>query len=101
MYCLFGTKWCKLHLGPLWSIEPTMQQTEDATNPRTSQSRQINDVSCLPHDVKVCGSYNLYKHDRLYDIRPMHINIPGLHERTLRRDISSSVFTTGAGIQVS
>ena len=46
-----------------------MQQTEDATNPRTSRSRQINDVSSLPHDViKVCGSY---KHDKLYDITPM------------------------------
>ena len=25
MYCLFGTKWSKLHHGPMWSVVPTGQ----------------------------------------------------------------------------
>jgi len=25
MYCLFGTKWSKIHTGPLWSVEAVTQ----------------------------------------------------------------------------
>ena len=34
-------------------------------------------------------------------ISKARVNIPGIHKRTLRRDIASGSFTTGAGVQVS
>ena len=41
MYSLFGTKWCKLHLGPLWNVDSVVQ---DTTALSCSQSRNIDQV---------------------------------------------------------
>ena len=57
-----------------------------------SKSRLISEASCLlnPFDLVLTIS-----------IPQARVNIPGVHEWILRRDIASGSFTTGAGIQVS
>lgn len=50
MFNLFGTKWLKLHCGPMWAFQPVMQQSGDAVDP---QQRPVN----------VCITcYNNYMH---------------------------------------
>ena len=41
MYNLFGTKWLKLHCGPMWAFEPVMQQTGESTD-SSSQQRPVH-----------------------------------------------------------
>ena len=50
MYNLFGTKWLKLHCGPMWAFEPVMQTTtaKDLDSTTTdSQQRPVN--VCMQH----------------------------------------------------
>ena len=94
MYSLFGTKWCKLHLGPLWSFEPIMQEAGGDTDKRSTKSRKIDDVSSVITKIYIQSVITVIKLDQA------RVNIPGIHERSIRRDISSSMFTTGASIQV-
>lgn len=39
MYNLFGSKWLKLHCGPMWAFEPVMQQTGYSID---SRQRPVN-----------------------------------------------------------
>lgn len=94
MYILFGTKWAKIFNGPMWSYAPIMQ-TETSTS--DSSAKPMN-------PVKVYIIWLSYLHNHLLRVitflMKALVNIPGLSERTIRRDIAASNVSTGAEIQV-
>lgn len=83
MYAQFGQKWAKLHHGPLWSV---------------AASDQLDDVT-VGRNMKVVYTckLNLTFERRIYRLK---VNIPGLSERTLRRDFEKTGITLNAKIQV-
>ncbi|XP_065893244.1 uncharacterized protein [Dysidea avara] len=70
MYVLFGTKWFKIFSGPLWSHG---------------------------HSEKVTAAHKNGTHS---DPTEAFLNVPALSDRTIRRDIAASDFTTGPDIQM-
>lgn len=105
MYILFGTKWAKLFCGPMWSYVPIMQ-VADARQPVPS-TNPMNPVNVR---------YTVYAYDFVFGSRLQAcnciegililsnmkalVNVPGLSERTLRRQIERSNFSAGPEIQV-
>jgi len=86
MYVLFGTKWCKIFSGPLWSFCPISQSSQsDLSNSTLDPIKVSNIFFCV--DV-----YFLY-------VQAL-VNVPSLSERTIRRDIAGGKFTVGSEIQV-
>lgn len=85
MYVLFGTKFSKIFGGPMWSKDPTSQGSSNTTT---------------AHDPLLVYSVFIFVCDLpfFYQAR---VNIPAVGERTMRRDIATSQFTTGSEIQVA
>ena len=84
MYNLFGTKWCNIFAGPLWSYAPVAQANEHQT------TMKMPSKVCVS---KLC-SFNVYM------IFKALVNVPALSERTIRRGVAASDFTLGTNIQV-
>ena len=92
MYVLFGTKWAKIFAGPMWSYVPIMQASE--RNLAVGMMNPVNVSDLTTTDLLIYHSF--------YVLPPLQalVNVPALSERTLRRDIEASGFTTGPEIQV-
>ncbi|XP_065911420.1 uncharacterized protein [Dysidea avara] len=76
MYCHFGQKWSKLHHGPLWSVTFSAQSSESSHSSADQHSFGRNPLQAL-------------------------VNIPGISERTIRRDIASSEIHLNSQIQLT
>ena len=93
MYNLFGTKWNRLHCGPLWSVVPVMQ---------VQASSQF--MHCKPSDVSFMSTSSRNISLIFFVSIDLHlqarVNIPGLSDRTICRRIEATEMCTGPDIQV-
>ena len=85
MYNLFGTKWCRIFSGPMWSYVSIAQSNESA-------------ITKEPSKVYILISRVIIK--LLIQLFKTLVNIPAISERTLRRNVEYGDFTIGTNIQV-
>lgn len=88
MFSLFGTKWVKLFCGPMWKVESMTQCASLPVSPGLLDPMQV----CYDVDF-FCSSFTTIH-------TQARVNVPGLSERQLERDIVGSEMSTGSEIQV-
>lgn len=90
MFTLFGTKWVKIFCGPMWKIMSTSQSVPE---PRHGG---LDPLEVLFIELRC---YNMYT-SCFSLLLQARVNVPGLSERTLERDIVSSGISLGSEVQV-
>ena len=89
MYNLFGTKWCRIFSGPMWSYV-SIAQSEAQSN-ESAITKEPSKVYILISRVIIKLLIQLFK---------ALVNIPAISERTLQRSVEYGDFTIGTNIQV-
>ena len=97
---LFGTKWSKLHHGPMWSVVPTWQTQTVASlrvlKPLGLVTASIRTAVVLCTCIFCPCAWTLVAVGYLQ----ANVNIPRVRESTIRRKIKNMDFTPDAQIQV-